>query len=517
MRTARRLFAITLLVSVLCVVSAAQVVLTDDCYTWSLTPKTNYGAAIALVVGSGTTSYMKFSFANLPSGINGSNVSDASVVLYVDAVLTSGTMDVYAVNGSWSESTITYNTAPPLGNKLLSAVSISKAGYLSLNLTSTVQAWLNGTLPNNGIALVPSSGSQISASFDSKENILTSHSGNLSLVLVSAGPQGPPGPQGVEGQQGPAGSQGPIGPAGPIGINNRGAWSAGNNYAPNDAVSDASSFWLALATNSNSEPNVNNANWQLLTAGLNSRGAWNASANYNVNDAVTDQGSYWLAIVANNNSEPASGNTNWQLLASQGAAGAAGAQGPQGPQGTSGPVGPQGSIGPQGPQGPQGQQGLPGSGGGSVYFTHPVVCGSILTNPPGCFTSGSLSLSYLFGHPPLTVASLQVPGGNYKVTGTIFVGYYVPVGTQEEDPFFSAGCTLGSTSAGSASGSGGVWVPTVPVSYPSLATINIESPDVASGADTISLTCTQLFLQEVSTSVIDATLTAVGVGSVTTQ
>jgi hypothetical protein len=57
--------------------------------------------------------------------------------------------------------------------------------YLSLDVTSTVQAWLNGTLTNNGIALVPSSGSKI-------------HTARLPLVLVSAGPQGPQGAQGPD-------------------------------------------------------------------------------------------------------------------------------------------------------------------------------------------------------------------------------------------------------------------------------------------------------------------------------
>lgn len=521
MRSTRRFFTMTLLISVFCIVSSAQIVLTDDSYTWSLTPKTNYGSAIALVVGSGINSYVKFSFANLPPGIGGSNISGANVVLYVDAVLVPGTMDVYAVNGSWSESSITYNTAPPLGSKLLSAVSVSKTGYLSLNLASTVQAWLNGTLPNNGIALVPSSGSQISASFDSKENILTSHAGELDLALVSTGPEGPPGPQGLQGPQGPSGPQGPMGQTGStgaIGINNRGVWTASNNYATNDAVSDARSFWLAIAANSNSEPNTNNSNWQLLAAGLNNRGAWSVSANYNVNDAVTDQGAYWLALVANNNSEPASGNANWQILASQGAAGATGAPGPQGSQGVAGPAGAQGPTGPQGPQGPQGQQGPPGSGGTVEYFTHPVNCQGILNVPTNCFSpfGQPVSLPYLGsgGGQPITVASLQVPAGSYSVSGTILVGFYNPFG--EQDVFVSAGCEVGSTASGSASGNSGVWVPTVPGNnLPTLATIHIETSDVASAPDTISLTCTQLF--QGSAVVVDAVLTAMGLGSLTTQ
>lgn len=64
----------------------------------------------------------------------------ATLILYADTVLTSGIMDVYQVNGAWSEGTITYNNAPSLGTKLLSAVPVTSAGYLSLDLTPTVQA-----------------------------------------------------------------------------------------------------------------------------------------------------------------------------------------------------------------------------------------------------------------------------------------------------------------------------------------------------------------------------------------
>jgi len=284
--------------------SYGQVVLTGNSFTSPATPKTNHSASIALVVGSGSNTYLQFGFAGLPAGLNGSNVSAANVVVYVDAVLTSGTMDVYVVNGSWSQGTITYNNAPALGSKILSAVPVTTTGYLSLNVTSTVQAWLNGTLPNNGIALVPTSGSSILAAIDSISNILTSHPAQLNLVLVSAGPEGPQGPQGATGPQGPTGPQGlqgatgpagppgptgpqgtpgstgATGPQGPIGINNRGNWSASNSYNVNDAVTDAGSYWLALVPSSASTATPNTscepsqagcgADWQLLAVGLSS-------------------------------------------------------------------------------------------------------------------------------------------------------------------------------------------------------------------------------------------------------
>jgi hypothetical protein len=154
-----------LLLAVLSALAQAQVVVTDDANTSSAYPTKNFGSSIALLVGSGSNTYIKFSLANLGAGVTGSNVFKATLILYTDYVLTSGTMDVYQVSGSWSEGKVTWNNPPGLGTQLLSAVSVTSTGYLSLDLTSTVQAWLNGTLANNGIALVPSSGSTIWASF----------------------------------------------------------------------------------------------------------------------------------------------------------------------------------------------------------------------------------------------------------------------------------------------------------------------------------------------------------------
>jgi hypothetical protein len=115
-----------LVISLVSVSTLAQVVLTDDANTSSLFAKTNSGSSIALIVCSGSNTYFKFSFANLGPGITNSNVSKATLVLYADFVLTSGNMDVYQVNGSWSEGSVTYNTAPAVGAKLFSSVSVTK-------------------------------------------------------------------------------------------------------------------------------------------------------------------------------------------------------------------------------------------------------------------------------------------------------------------------------------------------------------------------------------------------------
>lgn len=139
--------------------------------------------------------------------------------LSIDGVTTAGTFDVYQVTSSWTESTITYNTAPSLGAKVASGISIaaSKRYFIDVDITPAVQAWLASPSPspNYGVAPVASSGSSISVSFDSKENTSTSHDPELMVSMISAGPQGP---QGTQGPQGPAGLQGLQGPQGATGI-----------------------------------------------------------------------------------------------------------------------------------------------------------------------------------------------------------------------------------------------------------------------------------------------------------
>ena len=197
--------------------ASAQIPATDDSYAASSSPTYNYGTQPSLlVINPGVNSYIRFDLTVLPSGLTSSNVSKATVRLSINGVTTSGTFDVYLVTSSWSEITLTYNAAPTLGAKLNSSpfsVSTSKRNFIDVDVTAAAQAWLGGS-PNYGIALVPSSGSPISVSFDSKENTSTSHDPELSVELISAGPQGAQGPQGPQGVTGPPGTTGPTGPQG---------------------------------------------------------------------------------------------------------------------------------------------------------------------------------------------------------------------------------------------------------------------------------------------------------------
>ena len=78
----------------------AQAPPSADTFVSSAYPTTNYGPSITLVVGSGTSAYLKFNLATLPAN---ASISKATLRLYVDAVAKSGSFDVYRLNNSWSE------------------------------------------------------------------------------------------------------------------------------------------------------------------------------------------------------------------------------------------------------------------------------------------------------------------------------------------------------------------------------------------------------------------------------
>lgn len=289
-RPIRSVFWCLLLVALVVEPLLAQAPPSADTFVSSATPKINYGPSIALAVGPGTTSFVQFNLSGFPAS---ATISKASLRLYVNAVGKAGSFDVYEVNNAWTENKLTYNTPAPIpgisatGGNPISVTTASLNQFVLLDITTLAQGWLNGTIPNNGIALALTTATG-TFSFDSKESLLTANGPQLEIALAgSEGPQGLPGPQGpagpagamgLQGAQGPAGPQGVSGPPGPIGINNRGAWSASNSYSVTDAVTDAGSYWLALlATSANTDSPSTScepsrptcaADWQLLVSGL---------------------------------------------------------------------------------------------------------------------------------------------------------------------------------------------------------------------------------------------------------
>ena len=173
----------------------AQAPPSADTFSYSGSPNFNYGAYPILAVQQGANTYLKFNLSTLPSG---PSVTKATLRLYVDAVGGNGSFDVFQLNSSWSEGTLTYNNAPALGSSATGNHPIPISGsslnqFVVVNITTLVNNWVNGSIANNGVAL-GLIGSAGSFSFDSKESLFTSHQPELEIVLNGpAGPQGPPG------------------------------------------------------------------------------------------------------------------------------------------------------------------------------------------------------------------------------------------------------------------------------------------------------------------------------------
>ena len=200
---------------------SAQLPPTDDSFTNSNSPTTNFGNNTVLKLDGtvGKNIYVRFDLSKLPVGTVGSQVSRASLVLFPDTLTTAGAFDVFRVTSGWTEAAITFNNAPTRAATAdVTGISVNIVNsFLSVDITTLVRNWMDGVLPNNGLVLVPSPGSMINVFFDSKEGTATSHAPQLLVFLQNQGPMGPPGPQGPAGQTGPTGATGPAGPQGASG------------------------------------------------------------------------------------------------------------------------------------------------------------------------------------------------------------------------------------------------------------------------------------------------------------
>jgi hypothetical protein len=186
----RKLQFLPALVLLLCVFSwvgaYGQITPSQDAYTTTATPTKNFGAATTLDVKSSETSYIQFNLASIPSGFTSTDITKATLKLYVDGITTAGSFNVDFVNGSWAEDTIDASNAPALGTTIAASVPLTKTDknqYILVDITPAVQAWLSGTA-NDGIALVANS--PLDASFDSKEATKTSHTAELDVVFSSS-------------------------------------------------------------------------------------------------------------------------------------------------------------------------------------------------------------------------------------------------------------------------------------------------------------------------------------------
>ena len=134
-----------------------------DAFLLSTAPDINYGSTAY------TTTYDRFIVQfNLPAEVMGKKILSAELSLYVWAVEPddAGTgLDVYRVLQAWDESAVTWTHASTglswdtLGGAIGQSVGKITVAYLDhqfltpMDVTATVQQWVDGSLPNYGLML----------------------------------------------------------------------------------------------------------------------------------------------------------------------------------------------------------------------------------------------------------------------------------------------------------------------------------------------------------------------------
>jgi len=127
-----------------------------DTFISSNYPDKNYGGSTALLVGkpsSGGNRQARIRFSGIPSG---ATINSATLRLYCYTGNGAFTLAVQSASRSWSENTLTYNTdgstnrwTAPKSTYYMSNIT----GYLSVDVTTHVQEWADGTRSNYGFHL----------------------------------------------------------------------------------------------------------------------------------------------------------------------------------------------------------------------------------------------------------------------------------------------------------------------------------------------------------------------------
>lgn len=104
-------------------------------------------------------SYVKFNLSGVSTPI-----SKATLNIYANSNLSAGVQILSVADSSWSEATITYNTAPPTGAQVGASGAIVSGTWISIDVTPLITG--NGLI---SLAIVTSSSTAVN--FSSRENV----------------------------------------------------------------------------------------------------------------------------------------------------------------------------------------------------------------------------------------------------------------------------------------------------------------------------------------------------------
>jgi hypothetical protein len=145
--------------------------LSKDAKVYSFLPAMNLQSNLG-VVGNGTAhsfkSLLQFDLTTIP--IEPGQITLATLQLYCSAITPindsstppapipgsgPGPVSLFAVTGAWTETGVTWDTFPSIAPSAVDTELIDTAGqWYTFDVTSLVQDWHNGTLANNGFAIL---------------------------------------------------------------------------------------------------------------------------------------------------------------------------------------------------------------------------------------------------------------------------------------------------------------------------------------------------------------------------
>jgi hypothetical protein len=147
-------------------------VATADSYANSSSPTTAYATATALRLDGDP---LRRPYIMIPVGSGTGSVARARLRVYLQSKLTAG-FSVYAVTPTWTEKTLTWNSAPPPTGTPVSSGPVPAAGWVEIDVTSLIPP---GS-PTLSVALVSTSGTSVSVSSretTNKPNLLVDWAG----------------------------------------------------------------------------------------------------------------------------------------------------------------------------------------------------------------------------------------------------------------------------------------------------------------------------------------------------
>lgn len=145
--------------------------------------------------GQARRAWMKFDLsAVLSPDLHWSEVSKATLTVYINQLPRAGSIRVEAVRGPWNEFLLTHASAPasmpdPAGVPYAKAEVAEVSKFVSLDVTELVRDWVEGLFPNHGLVVLAADG-VVRMAFDSKESTSTSHPPVLEINLRPGNPAG---------------------------------------------------------------------------------------------------------------------------------------------------------------------------------------------------------------------------------------------------------------------------------------------------------------------------------------